>query len=138
MARDWTVFVFVGSYPFKRGQTPPEHLIVFVDDSYTKARERYHEEKGAYPEAHGMMNFEGSSKQKAWDVACRSGFVGTYEPRDHDAEHVGQKKQTLVIAFKQSKPAVDGLFCQGPCNTYCTYVEPNQPDGGYICPDCRP
>ena len=136
----WTLFIFVGSYPFKRGNPEPEHHLVLVDSDFGEARERYYEEKGAYPEAHGMANFTDVTKQDVWNKALNSGYVIGVRGSDRDVDVVFRsRKQALLLARKAARPANDGLYCLGPCGSYFTYVEPNQSDGkSYVCPDCRP
>lgn len=133
----WTVFVFVGAYPFKRGNPEPKHLVVFVDSEPIEARRRYHEEKKAYPEAHGMVSTEGSTKQRAWASALATGYILSPRAQDREVDLICKKASTLVLEKRPIGPVGDGLFCQGPCKSFCSYVEPNQADGTYICPNCR-
>ena len=46
--------------------------------------------------------------------------------------HGSPKSAKRIIA----ENGTDGYNCE-KCKNFCAYVEPNQLNGGYVCPDCR-
>jgi hypothetical protein len=63
-------------------------------------------------------------------LACSDGSFSIINGTIGITESAVKKPTTIVNGF-------DGSICSGPCGNFVPYAESNQPNGSYICFNCR-
>jgi len=141
---NWTLFVFVGAYPWKSSMRKPTKQWVFVDCQNDEAIKKFEDEIGYEPRARGFVYVEAATKEHALTNAVWNGHIQwqpqhggpAFGPDKAAMEQIFKDKRVLVIEQTPMPVNTAGEHCC-KCKQFLSWVAPNNPDGTFTCGKCK-